>query len=397
MKPLATAGPLRRLTDVSRALTYARSLDEVLEVSVACATELLESDRALLMLDDVQDGLLRIRAARGIDADLVARFREPLDENLLTRLAGVLDIADRADFMGVPLVVGGRVIGLLGVRLPAPAAHLREDAEWLLSALADQSAVAIENAWSKQDRDRLASQVGRMEQDREGKEQAIQVMSHDLRTPLNAIQGYVALLAGEVLGPVNERQADALRRLRSVGTHLEALLDNVLEMARLEAGTIELRDEPIDLGHVAEEARQMVAVAAERSAIQVTAGTMEAVRVRADASRVRQVLVQLIDNAVKYSPDGGTVRVDVCRHHDGQKGWGEVAVSDSGPGIPEEMHARIFEPYLRNDGTTERSRTGVGLGLAIARALTERMEGHIVLETEVGRGSTFSVRLPLAE
>jgi signal transduction histidine kinase len=148
---------------------------------------------------------------------------------------------------------------------------------------------------------------------------------------------------------------------------------------------------------VAEEALQMVAVAAERSAIALVPGEMEAVRVHADTGRLRQVLIQLIDNAVKYSPDGGRVRVDVRRRDREGRGWGEVAVSDQGPGIPEAFRASIFEPYLRGDGSTERSRTGAGLGLAIARGLAEQMKGEIVLETEVGRGSTFSVLLPLAE
>src|SRR5262249_26806186 len=159
-------------------------------------------------LDD-GEGLLRIRAARGIAPETVARFREPLDENLLTRLAGVLGIDDTERFIGVPLVLGGRVIGLLAVRRSTDAAA-RSAEEWLLAALADQAAVALANARHESERDALTGRLGELEKERAGKDQAIQVMSHDIRTPLNAIQGYVALLAGGILGPLNDRQSDAL-------------------------------------------------------------------------------------------------------------------------------------------------------------------------------------------
>ena len=394
---MTTDARLQRLTDVSRALTYARSLDEVLDLTVECAVDLLGVERAVLMLDQ-GDGMLRIAAARGVDPEVIGRFRDPLDEKLIDRLVQVLNIGDRRGFLGVPLVVRGEVIGLLGVgRSTSADAEAGAGDEWLLSAIADQTAVALESARHQQAREALTGRLGEVERDREAKDQAIQVMSHDIRTPLNGIQGYVALLAGGILGPVNERQAEALQRIRSVGEHLSALLDNVLDMARLQAGRIEVKLDTVRLSDIVEEALPIVAPAADRAGIRLCSEYIGEVAVLADRGRLRQVILQLLENAVKYSYDEGSVRVEARAVTVDGKRWGQVAVVDFGPGISVERRARVFEPYQRRDGETDPSRTGAGLGLAIARTLAQQMGGDLGLESEVGRGSTFTVRMPLVQ
>ena len=385
----------RRLTDISRALTYARSLEEVLDLTIECAVDIFATPRALLMLAD-DAGLLRVSAARGIDDSDVDRFREPLDENLLSRLSGMLGPDARERFLGVPLVVEGGVIGLLGVLRDADAANDAEE-EWILSALADLASVAVDNARSRESRASLEGRVGELESDQRGKDHALEILSHDLRSPLNAIQGYASLLGSEILGEVNERQQDALRKIRRISEHLTAMLGNVLEMGRLTSGRIEVDARAFEVGTAVDEAIDIVRPAAEAAAIVIESSGPGDLRVHSDPSRMRQVLVQLLENAVKYSPDGSRVLVEHRPVHAEGSDWAEVAVVDEGPGIPEDRRARIFEPYIRHDGSAPRGHAGVGLGLAISRVLVERLGGTLRVESEIGAGSTFRIRLPAAD
>ena len=382
----------RRLTEISRALTYARSLEEVLELTMDCATDIFDTPRAVLMLTD-DEGLLSVRASRGIDAASVDRFREPLDENLLSRLTGLFGPDSRDTFLGVPLVVEGGVTGLLGILRDRDPSNDEEE-EWLLSALADQAAIAVESTRDRAVRSSLESRVSDLEKEQKGKDQALEILSHDLRSPLNAIQGYAALLSSEILGDVNERQQDALKKIRRISDHLASMLANVLEMAKLTSGRIDLDSRDMVLGEVVTEAIDIVRPAAEAARISLEARDGDSPTVHTDPNRVRQVLVQLIENAVKYSPDDSRV---VIEHHrasaDGQD-WAEIAVIDQGPGIPEERQARIFEPYVRHDGTAARGHAGVGLGLAISCNVIKHLGGTLTVESEMGAGSTFRIRLP---
>jgi signal transduction histidine kinase len=389
------AGPefaqLRRLTEISRALTYTTTLEQVTRLTVERGAELLGAGAAVLMLPDA-DGLLHVRAAHGIDEERVARFRAPLDDEVIGRLQGLLAVPDDC-FIAVPLVVGGAVTGLLAVarRQPCSAAD-----ESLLSALADQAAVAIENA-------RLGGEVRVEMEDRlrasEGatsaKDRALATLAHDIRTPLGAIDGYSEILETEIHGPINDRQRETLGRIRMSGRHLLSLLDNVMDMARLTAGVVSVGAGPVRLEEVAREAVHMLVPAADARLQALRLGEQADVVVRADHARVRQVLVNLIGNAVKFTPQDGTITVGTAVHAAGGTSWGEVRVADSGPGIAEAERAAIFEPFYRSEGTAEAP--GVGLGLAISHALVQQMGGELLLESEVGRGSTFVVRLPLAD
>jgi signal transduction histidine kinase len=389
----SAAGPefaqLRRLTEISRALTYTTSLEQVTRLTVERGAELLGAGSAVLMLADA-GGLLHVRAAHGIDEERVARFRAPLTDELMGRLQGLLAVPDDC-FIAVPLVVGGAVTGLLAVakRQPCGAAD-----ESLLSALADQAAVAIENA-------RLGGEV-RVEMERlrasEGattaKDRALATLAHDIRTPIGAIDGYSAILEGEIHGPVNDRQREVLGRIRMSGRHLLSLLDNVMDMARLTAGVVRVDAEPVRLAEVAREAVHMLVPAADAK-LQVLqlGGRGDDVVVTADHARVRQVLVNLIGNAVKFTPQDGSISVTTSAAVGAGASWGEIRVADSGPGIAEAERAAVFEPYYRSEGTA--GVPGVGLGLAISHALVREMGGELELESRPGAGSTFVVRLPL--
>lgn len=381
---------LRKLTEISRALTYTTSLDQVGRLTAERGADLLEASAAVLMLAD-DDGLLHVLATHGITAERAARFRAPLDDEVLGHLQGLLRVSGDC-FVAVPLIVGGAVTGLLAVATRQPPSAADES---LLSALADQSAVALESA-------RLGGEVRQQQEARRvsdgaltAKDRALSTLAHDIRTPLGAIDAYSALIEDEIYGPVNERQKEALGRVRMSGRHLLSLLDNVMEMARVTAGVLHVDSEAVQLVNVAREAAHMLLPQAAAKLQTLQLGNLEPVTVLADNARVRQVLVNLVGNAVKFTPDGGTITIHTAALALHGAAWGEITVTDTGPGIPEADRAAIFEPYYRSEGTA--ALPGVGLGLAITHALVQQMRGELRVESEVGSGSSFSIRFRCAD
>jgi phosphoserine phosphatase RsbU/P len=380
---------LRRLTEISRALTYTTSLEQVTRLTVERGAELLDAAAAVLMLADAE-GLLQVRAAHGITEERVARFGAPATDEVIERLQGLFGVPDER-LVAVPLVVGGAVTGLVAVALRRPSTATDES---MLSSLADHTAVALENA-------RLGGEVRLAMENRlrasEGatnaKDRALATLAHDIRTPLSSIDGYCQLLEEEIYGAVNDRQRETLGRVRMSGRHLLSLLENVMDLVRLNAGSVRVDAEPVDLLDVAREAVQMLIPAADARLQTLQLGRSEKVVVIADHARVRQILVNLIGNAVKFTPQGGSIVVTASRRIVAGAAFGEIRVRDSGPGIAEAERAAIFEPYYRSEGTAEAP--GVGLGLAISHGLAQQMGGVLDVESELGAGSTFLLRLPL--
>lgn len=350
--------------------------------------ELLDATAAVLMLQD-SDGVLTVRAAHGIAPELVTRFTAPMGDQLIGRLQGLLSVPEER-FIAVPLIVAGEVTGVLA------AATLREASpadEWLLSALADQTSVALENARVGQEvRVELAARLHASEGATSAKDHALSTLAHDIRTPLGAIDAYCALLEDELLGPVNDRQRETLGRVRMSGRHLLSLLDNVMEMARINAGAVRMKIEAVRLIDAARDAVQMVTPAADAKFQVVNVSDQGAVVVHADEARLRQILVNLIGNAVKFTPADGIITVAVARTVLNGTGFGEVRVSDTGPGIAAAEQIAVFEPYYRSPETAVAP--GVGLGLAICAGLTEQMGGVLLLDSSPGHGSVFTIRLP---
>lgn len=381
---------LRKLTEISRALTYTTSLDQVRRLTVERGADLLDGSAAVLMLADA-DGLLQVIATHGIAEERVTRFRTPLDEEVTGRLQGLLDVPDDC-FIAVPLIVGGAVTGLLAVATGRPSTGADEA---LLSALADQAAVALENArlggeFKQQMEERRVSERATTAKDR-----ALSTLAHDIRTPIGAIEAYSGLIQDEVYGPINDRQREALGRVRMSGRHLLSLLDNVMEMARLSAGVLRVGSEPVNLVDMAREAVHMLIPQADAKLQTLQLGRPTTVVVMADHARVRQVLVNLIGNAVKFTPEGGSITINTTTETIDGVSWGEIHVTDTGPGIADAEKAAIFEPYYRSEGTAQLP--GVGLGLAISHALVEQMGGQLDVESEVGVGSSFIIRFPRLE
>lgn len=380
---------LRRLTEIGRALTYATSLDQVARLTVDQGAALLEAPAAVLMLSDMS-GEMQVRASHGIVEERVTRFGAPLTDEVFGRLQGLFEVPDDR-LLAVPLVVGGAVTGLLAVAL---SRFPTDSDEWLLSALADQAAVALEGA-------RLGGEVrlemeGRLSASQgatNAKDRALATLAHDIRSPLGAIDAYCWNLEDGIYGSVTDRQRHALGRVRMSGQHLLSLLDSVMDMARLTAGVMPVPLEPMHSLLVAREAVDILAPAAlaKRQTLQLEAGP-DLVMV-GNHARVRQVLVNLVGNAVKFTPENGSITLTTRRCTIDGAAWGEIIVTDTGPGIAAAEQAAIFEPYYRSEGAA--SLPGVGLGLAISHALVAQMGGVLDLQSEPGAGSSFVVRLPL--
>ena len=214
-------------------------------------------------------------------------------------------------------------------------------------------------------------------------------MSHELRTPMNAILGFGQLL--ECDDGLNEEQHDSVREILHGGRHLLELINEVLDLARVESGRIDLSLEPVDLCGVLHECFSLLQPLAEARAIRLRHAGIDGALVRADRTRLKQVLINLLSNAIKYNRDGGEVGVEVDSPEQGQM---RISVTDTGRGIPVARQAELFQPFNRL-GAEATEVEGTGIGLTITRRLVEMMGGRIDLESRTGKGSRFWIELPL--
>jgi signal transduction histidine kinase len=230
----------------------------------------------------------------------------------------------------------------------------------------------------------------------QAKSRFLATMSHELRTPINAVIGYSDLLLHGIGGPVSEKQQQFLSRVDASSRHLAGLVNDILDLAKVEAGEMVVRREPAPLAAAADAAVAMIAPLAEEKGVVLTSeqpGPWDA-RYAGDEDRVRQILVNLLSNAVKFTDAGGTVALRARLEEQSGTGWAVIEVEDTGIGIPADQQARIFEPFAQVDEGYVRRRGGTGLGLAISRNLAELMGGELTVRSEEGRGSCFTLRLP---
>ena len=236
-----------------------------------------------------------------------------------------------------------------------------------------------------------AKRIAEAEAANRAKAEFLAAMSHELRTPLNAISGYVELLESGLRGPINEVQAEDLRRIKRSGQHLLGIINDLLNFSRLEAGTVNYDITAFSIAHALDEVRMMVEPLAGAKGIElVWPEADDRVIVRADVAKVEQILVNLIGNAVKFTEAGGRVTIT----YDMRPGRVDIAVEDTGVGIPEDQLDAIFEPFVQVGRTLSSSHEGAGLGLAISRDLARAMGGDLVATSEEGVGSRFALRLP---
>jgi signal transduction histidine kinase len=238
--------------------------------------------------------------------------------------------------------------------------------------------------------DQLRSVYAELEEASRHKSEFLANMSHELRTPLNAIIGFSQVLRDEMVGPVNEKQAEYLDDITSSGHHLLSLINDVLDLSKVEAGQVELEVRPFSLREALERGVVMVRERATEDGVRVALDADPEVDVvDGDERRIKQVIFNLLSNAVKFTPSGGEVGVSATRVN----GEVRVSVADTGPGIAPEDRVRVFEVFQQTE-TGVGHREGTGLGLALSKRFVELHGGRIWLESEVGRGSTFTFALP---
>jgi PAS domain S-box-containing protein len=216
------------------------------------------------------------------------------------------------------------------------------------------------------------------------------VMSHELRTPLNAISGYVQLLDMGVHGPVTQPQRDALARIDRSQRHLLRLINDVLNLARIEAGRVDYVAEPVKLSAVMSDTLPMVEPQMASKKLRLESNVPGDLVAKADREKLQQVVLNLLTNATKFTTSGGAIRVEAKAH-----GAAELILSviDTGIGIPQDMVTRIFEPFIQVDASNSRAGEGTGLGLAISRDLARGMGGDLWAESKLGAGSAFHLVL----
>ncbi|MCC6467379.1 MAG: PAS domain-containing protein [Alphaproteobacteria bacterium] len=216
-------------------------------------------------------------------------------------------------------------------------------------------------------------------------------MSHELRTPLNAVIGFSEMLSTRLAGPLTPKQGEYLRDIRDSGRHLLHVINDVLDLAKIEAGRLELREEDVDIEQVIAECLRLVRERASNGGIEVLNEARMPIRLRADEMAMKKILTNLLSNAVKFTPAGGRVTVEAAVTANGDCA---IAVIDTGIGMAPEDIPKALEPFGQVDSALTRSHQGTGLGLPLALSLVQRMGGDLAIESEKGRGTKVTVRLP---
>ncbi|MEO6210856.1 MAG: PAS domain-containing sensor histidine kinase [Gemmatimonadaceae bacterium] len=248
-----------------------------------------------------------------------------------------------------------------------------------------------------EDNKRAARELERLHQEaleaNRAKSDFLTAMSHELRTPLNAIGGYAQLLEMGLRGPVTEEQQIDLRRIDRSQKHLLGLINDVLNFAKLGAGKMEYVLGDVPTREMVESVSEMIGSQIEAKRLRLTMDTCaDGLSVRADADRLRQVIINLVGNAIKFTPEGGEIAV-VCESHDARV---SISVRDTGVGIAADKLASIFEPFVQVGRKFSTRSEGVGLGLTISREFARGMGGDLTVESVAGAGATFTITLPAA-
>jgi signal transduction histidine kinase len=322
------------------------------------------------LLERVLDGRIVVRR------DLTEK-EYPADEQLLA-------LGLRSELV-TPLLLGARTIGMLSLSRDRPDAFSADEVE-LVSLLGRLVATAVQNIRAYEAERRRVEELARLSQLRAD---FVSLVSHELRSPMAAVIGAARTLQDRWRMLTADQRESFLALIGDETSRLAELVADVLDTSRIEAGTFSYRFEEVDLGRVVDEAVEAAALAQQE--VPVVASVHEVLpAIRGDHARLRQVLGNLIENAVKYSPEGGEVRVAAASGN----GAVRISVRDTGPGIPLDQQTRIFEKFGRAD-VEGGSKPGTGLGLFIARSIAEAHGGSLDVSSGAEPGSTFTLRLPV--
>ncbi len=343
--------------------------------------ELAKSVEELRALGEVSDPGVGQAVAKRAPVQILDVRNEP---------SQVLEVLVRAGFrslLAVPLLGADRIVGALVVRRKTPGEFPQSTVD-LLETFADQSVLAIQNARlfrEIEEKSRELSEASRH------KSQFLANMSHELRTPLNAILGYTELILDSIYGEPSEKMRTVLERLQSNGRHLLGLINDVLDLSKIEAGQLTLSLDDYSLGDVVHGVVSAVEPLAAEKRLAFTAEVAPDLPTgRGDGRRLSQVLLNLVGNAIKFTDKGEVaIRASVTNRAF------TVAVCDTGPGIAAADQAKIFEEFQQADSSITRKKGGTGLGLSIAKRIIEMHGGRIWVESEPGKGSTFCFTLPV--
>jgi GAF domain-containing protein len=403
---------LTALGEISQAVSSTLDVETVLQTIVSRASQLAGADGCAIYEYDDATEEFHIRATHNQDPVLVETLRSaPLrkGEGAMGRAAEtreptqVADIAAQDAYqshirdtllgagyralLSVPLLREGEIIGSLSLNRLMPGEFPPEVIE-VLKTFATQSALAIQNARLFRE---IADKSRQLEAASRHKSEFLANMSHELRTPLNAIIGFSEVLTERMFGELNEKQTEYLHDILESGRHLLSLINDILDLSKIEAGRMELDTTDFDLPSAIDNALTLVRERATRRGIILGRIIDERLGMqRGDERKVKQVLLNLLSNALKFTPEGGQIDVSARL----QDGAAEIAVADTGVGIAPEDQDAVFEEF-RQVGTADKKVEGTGLGLALSRKFIELHGGRIWVQSELGRGSTFSFTLPV--
>jgi signal transduction histidine kinase len=406
---------LKALGEVSQAVSSTLDLETVLNTIVARANQLAGTNGGSIYEYDETAEVFRLRASSYTDPQEAATLDKigratpiPKGQGVISRAAAlrqpvqIPDIAVEGAYasplrgpllqagyralLTVPLLLEEHVIGALGVSRKTPG-EFAPDIVRLLTTFATQSVLAIQNARLFLE---LADKSRQLEVASQHKSEFLANMSHELRTPLNAIIGFSEALTERMFGALNEKQDEYLKDIFASGQHLLSLINDILDLSKIEAGRMELEPADFDIPTAIENALILVRERAGRRGITLARAIDERVgMIRADERKIKQVLLNLLSNALKFTPEGGRIDVRAAVND----GMVEISVADTGVGIAPEDQEAVFEEF-RQVGTAAKKVEGTGLGLALSRKFIELHGGKIWVKSQVGVGSTFTLRIP---
>jgi signal transduction histidine kinase len=406
-----SVGELRALGEVGQAISSTLDLQTVLGTIVGRAVQLSESDAGVIYEYNEEREVFVPRATEHLEAEILetmlatpvrkgegatgrlAEAQEPIQvPDILaapaeSRVRGALVRARYRALLAVPLVREGRLLGGLTVIRKATGEFTPEVVD-LMRTFATQSALAIQNARLFLE---IADKSRQLEVASQHKSEFLANMSHELRTPLNAIIGFSEVLSERMFGELNEKQEEYLKDIYASGTHLLSLINDILDLSKIEAGRMELELTDFHVPTALDSALTLVRERAGRRGIALQMNVDSRLgQIQADERKVRQVVLNLLSNAIKFTPEGGRIEVAATP----KDGAVEVSVSDTGVGIAPEDQEAVFEEF-RQVGTADKKVEGTGLGLTLCRKFVALHGGKIWVKSQVGQGSTFTFTIPV--